>query len=116
MIILAERKHKEVLFFLKVYSKDTIMLEQNKYEEIEIQVTYKFPKRYIPHPKLDEEKLQGQWPRKGWYNEPKINWDEILKDTFYRKAIFVPNERKGRKLVRMLKTAIDIAKEGYRND
>tara|TARA_B100001123_G_C15248665_1_gene1001947 strand:+ start:205 stop:444 length:240 start_codon:yes stop_codon:yes gene_type:complete len=76
-------------------------------EEVEIQVIYRFPEKYVPDSEWD---LPGPWPRKGWYREERLNWHKILQDRNARQFIYIPREGKAKKLVRMLKAAVNVAK------
>jgi len=76
-------------------------------EEVEVRVIYSFPENYVPDP---EWELPGRWPRKGWYQEEDLNWHKILQDRLCRKFIYIPREGKAKKLARMLKAAVNVAK------
>ena len=43
-----------------------------KHKSIIINVTYEFPKNFIP------DSLPGKWPRKNWWKEEDIAWSQIL--------------------------------------
>ena len=76
-------------------------------EEVEIQVIYRFPEKSVPD---SEWGLPGPWPRKGWYREERLNWHKILQDRNARQFIYIPREGKAKKLVRMLKAAVNVVK------